>query len=364
MKQVRAAVVGATGYTGVELLRILHGHPGAEVTAATARAEVGTPLRRVFPQLGPGAGDRVLEAFDADHLAEVADVAFLCLPHAAAAEHAVALLDRGLVVIDLSADFRLRDAAVYAKWYGPHPCPERLSDAIYGLPERYREALRTARLIASPGCYPTATLLAVLPLVEAGWVDARGVVADCKSGVTGAGRSPRVSSLLAEAGEAVGAYGVGGHRHAPEIAQELARAAGTPVPLTFTPHLMPMARGILATVYVDLADHEGGGAGASPPGSRAATLDAENLTEIYRARYAGEPFVDVLPPGEVPSTGHVRGSNRCAVAVTRHPESGKVIALSAIDNLVKGAAGQAVQSMNLRFGLDEATGLTRLGLFP
>lgn len=344
---LRVAVVGATGYTGLELCRILAGHPAARLEMTTARADVGKPLRAVFPQLGP-AGERELVAYDPDRVAEAADVVFLCLPHGAAAEKADELLERDRVVIDLSADFRLRDAATYAQWYGDHPCPERLDEAVYGLPERYRDELRRAQLVASPGCYPTATLLAVLPLLEAQLVGPAGIIADCKSGVTGAGRSPKVHTLLAEVGESVSAYGVGHHRHSPEIAQELARAAGHDVPLTFTPHLMPMARGILATVYIDVPEE----------------LDDEALRELYQDRYRDEPFVELLPQGELPATGHVRGSNRCVVQVVRHPESRKVIALCAIDNLVKGAAGQAVQCMNLRFGLDEGASLETTGLFP
>jgi N-acetyl-gamma-glutamyl-phosphate reductase len=368
---LRVAIVGATGYTGAEAVRLLAAHPRAKVTVVTGRADAGRPLAELYPHLGD-AGAGVLEAFDAAEIARRADVALLGLPHAAAAEHGAALLEAGVKVIDLSADFRLRDAAVYAEWYGiEHPAPALLDRAVYGLPERYRARIRNADLVASPGCYPTATLLAALPLVEEGLVGPGGIIADCKSGVTGAGRSPKVTSLFSEVGESLSAYGVGRHRHAPEIAQELAAAAAgdgargervddageaggarpsvAAVPLVFTPHLVPMARGILATVYLDLADD----------------LDTDALLERYRTRYADEPFVRIVDPARPPATGHVRGTNRCDVTVLRLPGMPmRAVAIAAIDNLVKGAAGQAIQSMNLRFGLPETMGLPTVGVFP
>ncbi|RMG15226.1 MAG: N-acetyl-gamma-glutamyl-phosphate reductase [Deltaproteobacteria bacterium] len=349
---VPVAVVGATGYTGVELIRLLSGHPEVELAALTARADAGRAVREIFPQLGFEVGARRLEAYDPDRLAERAEVVFLALPHGAAAGHAAELRARGRIVIDLSADFRLRHLETYTQWYGPHPHPELLPQAIYGLPERYRSAIRRADLIAVPGCYPTATLLAVLPLVERGLVEGP-IVADCKSGVTGAGRSPKQHTLLAEAGESFSPYAVAAHRHEPEIAQELARAAeeggASSAPVVFTPHLVPMARGIVATCYVTPA-----------PG---APRETPALLDLYLERYQEEPFVEVLPAGRLPATGHVRGSNRAQVTVRAHP-CGSLIALSAIDNLVKGAAGQAVQCMNLRLGFDEGAGLPQVGLFP
>ena len=345
---IRAAVVGATGYTGAELIRILSSHPHVRLCALTGRADAGRPIREVFPQLGPRVGRVELEPYDAAEIARRADVAFLALPHNAAAAHAAELRERGLVVIDLSADFRLRDRATYERTYGPHPCPERLSEAVYGLPERYREEIARADLVAGPGCYPTATLLATLPLLEAGLVEGP-VLADCKSGVTGAGRSPKVHTLLSEAGESFSPYAVATHRHEPEIAQELARAAGCEVSVVFTPHLVPMARGILSTCYL-----------APASGKDPTTTD---LLDLYRTRYAEEPFVEVLNEDALPATGHVRGSNRAQVTVRRHP-AGPILAIAAIDNLVKGAAGQAVQCMNLRFGLEERAGLADVALFP
>ena len=347
--KLRVAVVGATGYTGAELIRILSRHPGVELSVLTARAMAGRPARSVFPHLGPEVGGKVLEPFDPDEIAARVDAAFLALPHGASAEFGAQLYKRGVRVFDLSADFRLRSLDTYTQWYGEHPHPELMSAAVYGLPELYREKLRGADLVAVPGCYPTATLLALAPLAEAGLISPAGVIADCKSGVSGAGRSAKTDLLFPEVGESFKAYAVGSHRHGPEIAQELA-AHGAPVPVTFTPHLIPMSRGILATAYCDLVEGQ--------------ELDTPALLDIYRARYADEPFVEVLGHGELPTTGNVRGSNRAQVTVLRHPGTGKVIALSAIDNLVKGAAGQAVQALNLRYGLDERAGLEQVALFP
>lgn len=350
-------MAGATGYAGAELLRLLRAHPKITALGAFARSEVGKPVSEVFPNFPGqrGAGEAlVVEALEdpvstAERLAAKNDVVFLALPHATSAVLAAPLLEAGVVVIDLSADFRLRDLETYTEWYGEHPHPELFDRAVYGLPERYRDAIRSADLIACPGCYPTATVLSVLPLLEAGLVEG-GLIADCKSGVSGAGRSPKVASLLSEAGEQLSAYGVAAHRHEPEIAQEASRAAGREVALTFTPHLVPMSRGILATVYLRTSGRAPG--------------DEAGLRRLYQERYAEEPFVEVLPAGRFPGTGSVRGSNRCSIGVTRHPRTGQVIAIAVIDNLIKGAAGQAIQCMNLRFGLEEATGLATAGVFP
>ncbi|MDF1564016.1 MAG: N-acetyl-gamma-glutamyl-phosphate reductase [Deltaproteobacteria bacterium] len=353
---LRVAVAGATGYAGAELLRLLQSHPEVGHLRALARSETGKTVAELFPSFPGerGAGALVLEPLGepeavAADLAGECDLVFLALPHATSAALAAPLHAAGLKVIDLSADFRLRDPDVYAGWYGEHPCPELIPEAVYGLPERYREALKEATLIAAPGCYPTATLLSILPLLEAGLVDG-GIIADCKSGTSGAGRSPKVGTLLSEAGEQISAYGIAAHRHEPEIAQEAGHAAGHAIRVTFTPHLVPMSRGILATVYLGTTEE--------------APEDEEGLRALYREHYRDEPFVEVLPAGRFPGTGSVRGSNRCAIGVTRHPRSGQVIAVSAIDNLIKGAAGQAIQCMNLCCGLPETAGLTPMGLLP
>jgi N-acetyl-gamma-glutamyl-phosphate reductase len=349
----RVAIVGASGYTGAELVRLLLGHPRVELAALYARRAAGSRLAEVFPQFA-GRVDLPIEELDADDCARRADVAFLALPHGDSARAVAALHQRGMTVLDLSADFRLRDAGVYGRWYGSeaepaHPHPELLPEAVYGLPELYRDRLAGARLVAVPGCYPTAALLAVAPLVRAGLVGADRLVVDAKSGVTGAGRSPSPIAHFPEAGEGVRPYKVvGGHRHTPEMEQELAALAGAEVRLLFTPHLLPMSRGILACVYAEpTGEHE-----------PAAYRDA-----MVRA-YEGEPFVTVLPPGRLPDTAHVRGSNRAHVAVAVCERSGRVLAMSAIDNLVKGASGQAIQCMNLARGLDETEGLDGVGLFP
>ena len=338
-----AGIVGATGYTGVELMRILSSHPGVDLRVVTSRAEQGRPVSAVFPGL---RGHVALEyaAPDTDALRGV-DVVFFATPNGTAMTQVPALLEAGVRVVDVSADFRLRDAGLWEKWYGqPHACPELLGEAVYGLPELNREAIRGARLIANPGCYPTAVCLAHLPVIEAGAADLDALIADAKSGVSGAGRKAELGLLFSEAGESFKAYGADGHRHQPEIRQLLEAVAGAPVNLTFVPHLVPMTRGIHATVYFTL-NH---------------AVDGQRLFEEY---YVREPFVDVLPPGSHPSTGAVRGSNVCRIAV-HAPQPGRLVVLSVIDNLVKGAAGQAVQNMNLMLGLDETAGLGSAAMFP
>lgn len=346
-ERIPVAVVGASGYTGAELLRLLATHPRAEVVAVYAKRAAGQRLTDVFPHL-TGAYDLVVEEFDADALAARAQVAFSALPHADSATVVAALRARGVTTLDLSADFRLRDPAAWRAWYGgehDHPAPSLLMEAVYGLPERHRAALRDATLVAVPGCYPTASILAIAPLVDRDLVARDGLIVDAKSGASGAGRTPGPSTHLPEAGEGIRAYKVGGaHRHTPEIEQELGGAA-----VLFTPHLVPMSRGILACVYATPTDPS-----LSADAYRAALADA----------YAGEPFVDVLPPGRLPDTAHVRGSNRVQVTAIYDPRSRRVLAMSAIDNLVKGAAGQAIQCMNLALGLDETAGLTQVALFP
>jgi len=341
----RVAIVGATGYTGAELLRLLVGHPGVEVACVTSRRAAGRPVAEVFPSLR-GHVDLVYTEPDGAPLAEM-DLVFFATPNGTAMRDAPALLDAGVRVIDLAADFRLRDPEEWARWYGePHACPELLAEAVYGLPELFREEIRGARLVANPGCYPTAVTLGLVPLLEAGLVDAARLVADAKSGASGAGRRAREDLLLAEAADSVRAYAVPGHRHHPEIVQTLARFAEGPVGLTFVPHLMPMVRGIHATLYAELRD------------------PAADLQRLYETRYAGEPFVDVMPAGAHPETRGVRGANVCRIAVHRPVGGDCVVVLSVIDNLVKGAAGQAVQNMNLVLGLPETMGLEGPALLP
>lgn len=340
---VEIGIVGGTGYTGAELLRLLAGHPGARVRLLTSRQEAGKRADAMFPQLR-GVCDLTFSEPDAGALAQCQAV-FFATPHGAAMQLAPALLERGVKVLDLSADFRLKDPAVFKQWYGmDHACPQLLDEACYGMPEVHREAIRKARLVACPGCYPTSVQLGWLPLVEQKLLRPGSLIADCKSGVSGAGRELKQSSLFAEAAESFKAYGVGGHRHRPEIEQGLAGLAGAPVPVTFVPHLVPMNRGIHATLYADLA--------------READVQA-----LYEQRYAGEPFVDVLPPGQHPDTRSVRGANECRIAVHR-PGGARVVILSVIDNLTKGAAGQAVQCFNLMFGFEESAGLQSVGLWP
>jgi N-acetyl-gamma-glutamyl-phosphate reductase len=345
MRMIKVGIVGGTGYTGVELMRLLARHPAVTLTAITSRKEAGMPVAELFPNLrgwvNLAFSDPATAALDQ------CDVVFFATPNGIAMQEAEALLAAGVRVIDLAADFRLRDVAEWARWYGmEHAAPRLVAEAVYGLPERNRDRIRTARLVANPGCYPTAVQLGFLPLIEAGVVDTAQLVADCKSGVSGAGRKAEVHTLLTEAGDNFKAYGVAGHRHLPEIRQELTAAAGgQPVGLTFVPHLTPMIRGIHATLYARL--------------TREVDLQA-----LFEVRYAGEPCVDVLPAGSHPETRSVRGANVCRIAVHRPQGGNTVVVLSVIDNLVKGAAGQAVQNMNLMFGRPQGEGLDVLPLLP
>ena len=338
-------IVGGTGYTAAELVRLLAGHPGVRLRVVTARAEVGTAVAEVFPHLR-GRVDLVFSPPTSEDLAGCR-VVFFATPNGTAMTLVPALLEAGVRVVDLSADFRLRDPAVFERFYGmPHACPDLLPRAVYGLPERNREAIREAHLIANPGCYPTAVLLGLIPLVESGSVRADGLIADCKSGVSGAGRKAALGSLMAEASDSLRAYGVPGHRHLPEIMQALEEYAADRVDLVFVPHLIPMIRGLHATLYAELQD-------AVP-----------DLQGLYAERYRGEPFVDVMPSGAHPETRSVRGANVCRIAVHRVGGGRRVVVLSVIDNLVKGAAGQAIQNMNLMLGLEETLGLTHIALLP
>jgi N-acetyl-gamma-glutamyl-phosphate reductase len=342
---ISVGIVGGTGYTGSELMRLLAQHPGARVEVLTSRKEAGQRADAMFPNLR-GHVDISFSAPDPARLAEC-DVVFYATPHGVAMQDAVALLDRGVRVIDLSADFRLRDPLVFRHWYHlDHAAPALLEEAVYGLPEMNRSAIEGARLVANPGCYPTAVQLAVMPLLRSDRATVESVIADCKSGVSGAGREAKLGSLFCETADNFKAYGVSGHRHAPEIEQGLADMAGRPVATTFVPHLLPLVRGIHATVYLRL------------------DRPVSDLQTLYEAAYAAEPFVDVLPAGAHPETRHVRAVNTCRMAVHQGPDPRTVIVLSVIDNLVKGAAGQAVQNMNLMFGLDERCGLDAVPLSP
>jgi len=345
---LKVAVVGASGYTGVELVRLLHAHPEAAVTCVTSEQSAGKRLSDVFPSVR-GRYDIVLENLEPVRIAEKADLIFTALPHKAAMEVVPTFLALGKQVIDLSADYRLHDAAVYGEWYEPHMNPELLERAVYGLPEVRREEIAGADLVANPGCYPTSIILGLAPLLKAGLVDPASIIADSKSGVSGAGRSAKVDNLYCEVNDGFKAYGVGGvHRHIPEIEQELSLLAGVGVTISFTPHLVPMDRGILSTVY------------AMP----ASPVTTSRLLELYNDHYDGEAFVRVLPAGQFPSTAHVRGSNFCDIGITVDPRSGRIIVVSAIDNLVKGASGQAVQNLNIISGLPENMGLELIPLYP
>ena len=345
---IKVGIVGGTGYTGVELLRLLAQHPNVELTAITSRKEAGMPVAEMFPSLR----GHVSLAFSTpdDAPLKSCDVVFFATPNGVAMQQTRELLDAGVKVIDLAADFRIKDVAEWSKWYGmEHACPDLVAEAVYGLPEINRDQIKGARLIANPGCYPTAVQLGLLPLVEAGVIDTTWMVADCKSGVSGAGRKAEIGALFAEASVTFKAYAVAGHRHLPEIRQGVARMAGCEVGLTFVPHLTPLIRGIEATLYARL------------------TKDVD-LQALFEARYANEYFVDVMPAKSHPETRSVRASNLCRIAVHRPQGSlagdNTVVVLSVIDNLVKGAAGQAVQNMNILFDLPENTALEQIPVMP
>lgn len=343
---IRAGIVGGTGYTGVELLRLLATHGDVEVSLITSRAEAGQRVDELFPSLR-GHCDLMFEAPDDARLA-ACDLVFFATPNAVAMHSVGDLLAKGVRVIDLSADFRLQDRAVWEQWYGTeHAAPELIGEAVYGLPEVNRDRIRDARLVANPGCYATAIQLGFLPLVEAGVVDSSHLVADGKSGASGGGRQARTPMLLGESGESFKTYAASGHRHGPEIEQGLRLMnPDAPVQVTFVPHLVPMVRGIEATLYARLTD------------------SARDLQALYEARFRDEPFVDVMPWGSHPETRSVRGGNTCRMALHQQPGQAAVIVSSVIDNLVKGASGQAIQNMNLMFGLDERAGLRAPALLP
>jgi N-acetyl-gamma-glutamyl-phosphate reductase len=341
---IKVGIVGGTGYTGVELLRLLARHPQVELTAITSRGEAGTAVADLFPSLRGHIGLRFSDPKEANLAA--CDLVFFATPNGVAMQQARSLVDAGVRLIDLAADFRIKDVPVWGKWYGmSHAAPELVAEAVYGLPELNRAAIRGARLVANPGCYPTAVQLGFMPLLEAGVVDPLHLIADAKSGVSGAGRKAEVHILFAEAADNFKAYGVSGHRHWPEIKQGLEMMAGANVGLTFVPHLTPMIRGIHATLYARItgeADFQG----------------------LFEKRYAGEPFVDVLPAGSHPDTRSVRAANVCRIALHRPQGGDTLVVLSVIDNLVKGAAGQAIQNMNIMFGLEETLGLEQVPVLP
>ena len=341
---IRIGIVGGTGYTGVELLRLLAQHPQAELVAITSRKDAGTPVADMFPSLR----GRVRLAYSDPAAAslEKCDVVFFATPHGVAMSDARRLVDSGVRVIDLAADYRLRDLVEWKKWYKlDHATPDLVGEAIYGLPEVNRAAIRTARIVGNPGCYATAIELGLLPLVESATADLDHLIADAKSGVSGAGRKAELNIMFSEASDNFSAYNVAGHRHAAEVRETLGRVAGRPIGLTFVPHLTPMVRGIHATLYARI------------------TREAD-FQSLYERRFKDEPFVDVLPPGRHPDTRSVRASNACRVAVHRPGNGDTLVVLSVIDNLVKGASGQAVQNINIMFGLDEAAGLTQLPVLP
>ncbi len=354
MAKLRVGIVGAAGYTGAELVRLVHAHPSLELCLVAAKDRAGQRLADAVPSTTgvAGLGDRVLESFDVDRAAEAAsriDVAFTALPHAASARVGAALHRAGVLVVDLSADFRLRDLATYERTYGAHPEPQLLPTAVYGLPELHREALRGARLIAAPGCYPTGAILALAPLLGGGLVEVDGIVVDSKSGVSGAGRSPTATTHLPEAAEGLRPYKVAGqHRHGPEIEQELSRVAGAPVRVVFTPHLAPMSRGILTTAYA-----------RARPG-----ITADDCRRVASELYAGS-LVTVLEAERLPDTLWVRGSARAHVGFALDDHAGRVVvAMSAIDNLARGASAQAIQALNVSQGWPDALGLPEVGMFP
>ena len=350
-KEIRVGLVGVTGYTGMELARILVGHPTMRLVAATSRAEAGKKLQTIYPFLqGFACGEVVLSEPDPDRLAKECDLVFLAIPHGAAMEMGATMVDKGCKVVDLSADYRLRDVATYEAWYAvKHTRTSHIAKAVYGLPELYGKDIASASLIANPGCYPTAAILGLEPALRAGLVEPDNIVIDAKSGSTGAGRGAKVGMLFCEVYDTFKAYGLGTHRHTPEIEQELSLAAGTPLVLSFNPHLLPINRGILATMYTTLVRED--------------TSMAE-IREVYEKSYANSSFVRILPEGQLPELRNVRGTMFCDINFVKDARTNRLIVLSAIDNLCRGASGQAVGNANLMFGLPLETGLMLAPLAP
>jgi N-acetyl-gamma-glutamyl-phosphate reductase len=345
IKKIKAGIVGGTGYTGVELLRLLHNHSGVEVVAISSRSLNGERVDKVFPSL-VGQSDLIFSLPTADIL-NSCDVIFFATPHCVAMENVGAFIEKGIRIIDLGADFRITDSVEWSKWYGiKHTQPALLKSAVYGLSETNRDKIKDAMLVANPGCYPTAIQLALKPLITNKLISLSGIIADCKSGASGAGRGANQAMLLCETSESLKSYAVSGHRHYPETKQELEILAGEEVNFTFVPHLVPMIRGMQATIYVDLLDEN---------------ID---VRPYFIDTYSAEPFVTILNEGVYPETRSVRSSNFCQISVQKIPNSNKLVIMSVIDNLVKGASGQAVQNMNIMFGLDEKSGLSSIGLLP
>lgn len=348
MAKIRVGIVGATGYTGGELLRFLLNHEQVEITAVTSKTYAGIPMKEAYPSLR-GCLDLTCLPLDVEKIAPLADVFFLGLPHKMAMETAIPLVDLGRKVIDLSADFRLKDPATYERWYGvPHASTSHLKKAVYGLPELHREEIREASLIANPGCYPTGAILGLAPLLKENLIQLDSIIIDSKSGTSGAGRRLDLSIHFAECNEGLRAYSVAVHRHTPEIEQELSRLAGQSLCVSFTPHLAPITRGILSTIYV--RPHH--------------PLPDKEALAIYRGFYREAPFVRVLPEGRLPDTKYVYGSNFCDIGLRFDPRTERLVVLTAIDNLVKGASGQAIQCMNIQSGFEERKGLWQGGIFP
>lgn len=343
----KVAVVGASGYTGVELLRLLAHHPHAEIVSVTSRQYEGQPISCAFPSLRNFC-DLFCEPLDVSAIARRAEIVFTALPHQQAMAVIPDFLQAGCRVIDLSADYRLHDAQVYEAWYQLHTSPELLAEAVYGLPELYRARIKTARLVANPGCYPTSVALGLAPLLEGRLIDHRTLIIDSKSGTSGAGRGAKEASLFCEVNEGFKAYGVASHRHTPEIEQTLSALANEDVKVSFTPHLLPVDRGILSTIYA----------------TQSQSLSTQKLCDLYQQRYADEPFIRVLPAGQLPNIAHVRGTNLCDIGLVADERTGRVVVVAVIDNLCKGAAGQAVQNFNLLTDLDERSGLESVALFP
>jgi N-acetyl-gamma-glutamyl-phosphate reductase len=347
-EKINIAIVGSSGYTGGELYRLLVNHPRAQVTSVTSEKSAGKPLTSIFPHLA-GLTNLICEPLDAEAIAKKADFVFLALPHVTSQEAAFRFHQLGKKVVDLSADYRLADPTVYEAWYEHcHQHPELLNSAVYGLPELHREKIRKASLVANPGCYPTSAILAIAPLVKKGIVDLKSVIIDSKSGVSGAGRNPSLVHHYPEVNEGLMAYKIGTHRHTPEIEQELTALAGQSVRVSFTPHLIPMNRGILTTIYATLN----------------AAVDTSQVHALYHEFYRNEPFVRLLAHGEFPNVRNVRGSNFCDIGVYADRRTGRAVVVSAIDNLVKGASGQAIQNMNLMMGFHETDGIKVAGMFP
>jgi N-acetyl-gamma-glutamyl-phosphate reductase len=344
-KKIKVGIIGGTGYTGIELIRLLHNHPNADVVFIASRSLNKKRIDSVFPFLA-GQSDLCFSLLSDPKLNQC-DIVFFATPHGVAMENSQKLIEKNIKVIDLGADFRIQDASKWSKWYAmEHTQTDLLKTAIYGLPENNRKAIKNAKLVANPGCYPTAIQLALKPLIANKLIDLSNIIADCKSGVSGAGKKPNQAILLCEASESIKSYAVGGHRHYPEIKQELEIIAKQKVNITFVPHLVPMIRGILATIYVDLLDPK---------------IDVK---QFFINSYKAEKFVTIMEEDAFPETRSVKASNFCQIALKKIPNSNKLVVMSVIDNLVKGAAGQAIQNMNIMFNFDEDTGLKQLGLIP